>query len=249
MRNTTILERHQTFNGYRMADLYNLLGDGVPQEPEEDSEGEGDGLTISQGEGDGDDWDSSQRDDQDLPAALQEAAKKKRGRQSTSTAKTAAETEYLSNDSSFGWADETSSDLLSSKEAQLSDLAYTKLKHWWIQELHSPEIQPYDDDLLNEIFKSLEEREEYIDAYAGASDYEDNTIATGNANMDAMLASLLRIDSERAKFLVSDILKLRLHKIESHPTHHVQQDDLKRRMSQNEVSTVRMDVDPVTSES
>jgi hypothetical protein len=90
------------------------------------------------------------------------------------------------------------------KETQLEALQYTQLYQKWSQELLSPELLPYPEELVEAIKSSLEQA-------------EDHFIETGNANMDALFTSIARIDAERAKFLLADLLKLRLQKIQAHP--------------------------------
>jgi len=105
----------------------------------------------------------------------------------------------------------------------LQDLPYTKLQRMWTQELNSPELLPYDEETIQTLIEAVQQQEERSD-----------DIDTGNANMDALLGSILKIDAERVKFLVSDLLKTRLKKIEAHPLHMREHID---RMSENEVGT------------
>ncbi len=75
---------------------------------------------------------------------------------------------------------------------------YHTLYQLWSQEKHSPELLPYEDDTIQELRTVLEEQ----------------TVSTGDANLDALLDSIQTIDRQRLKYLLADLLKTRLSKIE-----------------------------------
>lgn len=138
----------------------------------------------------------------------------------------------------------TNEETMSIKATQMKHIPYTKLKHWWIQELNTPELVPNDDELITKCIQLLVQQEGTIDAYASSSndDYDDendhDAVTTGNEHMDALFASLLRVDMERMKFLLCDILKQRLNKIESYPIYYATNDTMRQRMSENEVRSI-----------
>lgn len=109
-------------------------------------------------------------------------------------------------------------DDLVQKDSQ-TESAYGKLRNLWIQELNSPELLPYDEETIQYLTEAVQAQ-------------EDTSEFTGNANVDALLSSIVKVDSERVKFLVSDLLKLRLWKIQSYPLHMRKNID---KMSENEV--------------
>jgi len=91
---------------------------------------------------------------------------------------------------------------------QLQDLPYTCIYTAWSQECRSPELLPLDQETV------LQMRE----AVAAADDHDENyDELSGNVNMDALFKRILHIDTQRCKFLLADLLKRRLQKIEAHP--------------------------------
>jgi hypothetical protein len=109
--------------------------------------------------------------------------------------------------------------------ATTQDLDYTQLYSFWRQETQSPELLPFPTDLVDRIKEGI---------IATATDDAD-PIHTGNQGLDALLTSLVTIDTDRVTFLLADLLKRRLQKIEAHPLSYMetQQDS----MSPDEVST------------
>jgi hypothetical protein len=99
-------------------------------------------------------------------------------------------------------------DIAASASAQ--DLDYTKLYSFWMQETQSPELLPFPAALVDRIQESI------ANSHANATD-DSNPIDTGNEGLDALLTSLLTIDTDRVTFLLADLLKRRLQKIEAHP--------------------------------
>jgi GINS complex subunit 4 len=190
-----------------MADLYNLLDEiDQPQEQqqEEDLEGE-------------QEWQAdNDREELDLPPALQEAAQKKL--EGTPDA-TYDEDERVDLDDF-------------NPEISLEDLPYTHLQQLWTQEIHSPELLSYDDETIRGLTQAVEQQEEHIEDM-DLPEYNDEHESTGNdKNMKALVQSVLKIDADRVKFLLSDVLRRRLTKIEEHPLH---MRTLTDRMSDGEV--------------
>lgn len=108
------------------------------------------------------------------------------------------------------------------EDALLAELPYTKLKTWWQQERQSPELLPYNEELLQGLIRSVEERLEM-----------ENAELSSNPNLQALFASLVRMDTERVQYVVTDLLRTRLEKIEKHPLYMRRMAD---RMSVAEVS-------------
>jgi GINS complex subunit 4 len=179
-----------------MADLYNLLDEiDQPQEqeqPEEDLEDE--------------QW-QADRDELDLPPALQEAARKK----------------LQGTPETFDDEDERVDLEDFNPEQSLADLPYTHLQQLWTQEIHSPELLFYDDETIRGLTQAVEQQEEkieHMDLPEYNNEYNSTGAAGGNEkNMKALVQSVLKIDADRVKFLLSDVLRRRLTKIEEHPLH------------------------------
>jgi hypothetical protein len=110
--------------------------------------------------------------------------------------------------------------------ATTQDLDYTKLYSFWRQETQSPELLPFPTDLVDRIKDGI--------MIATATDDAD-PIHTGNQGLDALLTSLVTIDADRVTFLLADLLKRRLQKIEAHPFYMAKQQHC---MSPDEVSYI-----------
>lgn len=162
------------------------------------------------------DWDEAGREQLELPPALVEAERRKHTQQQPSTPDAADERVDLH-------------DFLQPKE--IFDLPYARLNLLWSQEHSSPELLPYDAETIETMIEAIKRQEERID---------DMDSLTGNANIDALTASLMKVDMERVKFLICNMLKQRLHKIESY---HLHLRDNVESMSDNEVRVAS----PVTS--
>lgn len=169
-----------------MADLYNLL-DGLEENEEQQEE------LVQEPQQAEEEWEEPVKEDS---SALTEAAQRKLP------------------------SDEDEEDLqigadledLSAPKQSVLDLPYTKLQSLWSQEIHSPELLPFDQENFDEISQALEEAEERIDTIAADG-------MTGDTNLDTLFASVLSVDIERVKFLFRDLLRVRLQKIEAHPLH------------------------------
>ena len=103
------------------------------------------------------------------------------------------------------------------------DEDYARLKVAWIKELLCPELLPYDHETISLEQELIEGQEETIDTL------------TSTRNVDALMAHIYRLDVERTKFIVSDLLVTRLNKLEAHALHNRTMLD---RMSDKEVSFV-----------
>ena len=89
-------------------------------------------------------------------------------------------------------------------EAQ-QELPYSKLQQWWKQERKCPELLPFDSETMQLLVNQLDEEDE---------DMNENDASTANANLQALLKSVRHIDQERIQFLISDLLRVRMEKIE-----------------------------------
>ena len=218
-----------------MADLYNLLREiDEPQEPGQHEQLNVEGSNVQnlqqqQQQQDvtqeGEEWDDVHREVLDLPPALREAEERKL-RRFGATPETEATTRVDLEDFStlFGANGGISPGEDLAVAAPTS--AYNTLKTLWTQEIHAPELLPYDHETIRSLMESLHQQEDRIDR--SMSERE-----SGNANMDSLLASILKIDADRAKFLLCDLFQQRLRKIELYPLHMRQHVD---RMGPNEVN-------------
>lgn len=107
------------------------------------------------------------------------------------------------------------------EENDIPNELYGKLHQCWLQERHCPELLEYDESVVQDLQEQFEQRQEQTD------DLVDSQEA-----VDVLMANLAQQDLDRAKFVLSDWLTNRLHKIESHPFH---MREKIASMSQNEI--------------
>jgi hypothetical protein len=115
-------------------------------------------------------------------------------------------------------------DLQQEGSAELGRL-YSKLKSLWARELLSPELLPYEPEIVSSLVDAIADQEDAAASDAGA---------TGNSNLDSLISSVVRVDAGRCKFLLCSLIRERLRKLEEHPWHlRLRSTD---RMSENEAS-------------
>lgn len=114
------------------------------------------------------------------------------------------------------------------EQRDLSSLPYVRLKNMWSQELHCPELLPFDEPLFRQVTQILVQAEEQQDQLTCSSE--------GKEIMDSLFASFLAMDAQRVKFLLCDWLRLRLNKIEAFPLHMRTQTD---KMSNSEIEHLK----------
>lgn len=190
-----------------MADLHNLLEevadyDEVPHEEEAEQET----ILASYSQGESQAWDDDNREELAVPAALKEFEQKKLNPELNVESDT--EEVLLEGDLEVPKEDESH--------------YYSRLKKLWQQELACPELLPLDDELVSEVTKELQRREDTV-----------AQLSEQSGDMEALLGSVLKVDADRAKFMLSDLLRTRLWKIQEHPLHMTQLTD---RMTDHEVS-------------
>ena len=186
-----------------MADLHNLL-DEVDDALEEEQQPI---VAFNENE-DGEDeaWDDGDREQLDLPAALEEVEQQKI---------------HGNYDEDVDKEEELDVELDDEKGLEIEAECYSRLKRLWQQELACPELLPLDEETLRDITEELENREQAIDGLGEQS-----------GDIECLLGSVLKVDADRARFMLSDLLRARLWKIQQHPLH---MRDLIDRMSDAEV--------------
>jgi len=85
---------------------------------------------------------------------------------------------------------------------------YGRLHQHWLQERHCPELLEYDEKVIQDLEDQFEVRQQQAD-----------DLVDSQEPVDVLMANLAQQDLDRAKFVLSDWLTHRLHKIESHPFH------------------------------
>lgn len=191
-----------------MADLYNLDAEIADYSQEE--------VQLERIDDDVESNEEWETDEQvELPATLREAAQQRRKSESQQQAPDGEDRRVDLEDIFTAEATTKSFNLA-------QDLMYTHLYKAWSQECNAPELLPFDNATVEHMREWLREQ-------------DDTQVDTGNANMDALFESLLRIDVERIKFLLADLLSRRLQKIEAYPLH---MRTLTDRMSEQEVRSM-----------
>mmetsp|Transcript_3977 Transcript_3977/g.8958 ORF Transcript_3977/g.8958 Transcript_3977/m.8958 type:complete len:288 (+) Transcript_3977:119-982(+) len=107
------------------------------------------------------------------------------------------------------------------KQYEIPNELYGKLQHHWLQERHCPELLKYDEEMVEELQVQFEDRQQQAD-----------DLVDSQEPVEVLMANLAQQDLDRAKFVLSDWLTHRLHKIESHPLHMREKIE---QMSQNEI--------------
>ena len=196
-----------------MADLHNLLEEVREDYEDEEIREEEEQETIlasSSAQADGSqDWEDGDREELEVPAALAELQQKQ-----------------LNLDLDQGSDAEGEEQILAADEQEIpkedESHYYSRLKKLWQQEVACPELLPLDESMVTEVIEEIQRREDTI-----------AQLSEQSGDMEALLGSVLKVDSDRAKFMLSDLLRTRLSKIQEHPLH---MRDLVDRMSEQEVS-------------
>ena len=198
-----------------MADLHNLLDevDDALYHDDDDDEQDGDegpDVLADQQQPPSQDWDDN-REELDVPAALEELAQKQLH----------PELDFDDEQSHVGDDELFDDDAETGREKEDEGHHYSRLKRWWQQELACPELLPLEEDMVKEVTEELERREETIAA-----------LSEKNGDIESLLGSVLKVDMDRAKFMLNDLMRTRLTKIQEFPVHMI---DLVDRMSEQEV--------------
>ena len=93
------------------------------------------------------------------------------------------------------------------------DADYATLKRLWSQEINCPELLPHDKDTMSLLMELLESQEDSIDKLKA------NTSTSGDSNMSSLVASIYQMDAARVRFIMTDLGRTRLSKIERHVFH------------------------------
>lgn len=191
-----------------MADLHNLL-DQIEDFDEDAPHGEDDEeqetIVASGTQAGSQDWDDGEREELEIPDALKEFEQKKLNPD-------------LEQDSD---AEEEALEDVQAVQKESASLCYSRLKKLWLQEIACPELLPLDEEMINEATVELQIREESLEQ-----------LSEEEGDLTSLLESVRKVDMDRAKFILNDLFRIRLSKIQEHPLH---MRNLVDRMSENEV--------------
>eukprot|EP00002_Diphylleia_rotans_P018486 TRINITY_DN3579_c0_g4_i2.p1 TRINITY_DN3579_c0_g4~~TRINITY_DN3579_c0_g4_i2.p1 ORF type:complete len:215 (-),score=49.84 TRINITY_DN3579_c0_g4_i2:338-982(-) len=113
----------------------------------------------------------------------------------------------------------------SSSEATVDLLAYMSddvrsLRRCWINERSSPDVMPFETELIRNMMEQIENQEA--------------NIGQVNDPSDALMASIYRMEIERIRFVIRSYLRTRLEKIQQNVLHILSNRELLRRLSPEE---------------
>jgi len=107
---------------------------------------------------------------------------------------------------------------------RIPDQDYEQLKHLWISELTSPELMPHDSETVALHVEVLAGQEESVDDLWGMSRVHHGDGGRGNGRtgdgptgeMASLMAQILKMDLDRTRFMLVDLARSRMAKIENH---------------------------------
>ena len=101
------------------------------------------------------------------------------------------------------------------QEEAPEDAEFEQLKRWWTQELASPgDLMPYDSDIIDMHLELLQGQEDIIDRLLENSNVDE----AGSANV-ALEVSLYRMEIDRLRYILADLTRTRIAKIERYALH------------------------------
>ena len=111
---------------------------------------------------------------------------------------------------------------------------YEALKRLWIQEVNSTELLDYDSELIPILMEMIPSQEEIIEQFQ-AQALQNPSVSSGSVdpNLASLAASICKMDLDRMYFLLADLKRTRLGKIEKYALHNR---EILDRMSESEVS-------------
>ena len=117
-------------------------------------------------------------------------------------------------------------------DQQPEDAEYEQLKRWWTQELASPgDLMPYDKDIIEMHLELLQGQEDIIESLL-----EDGQVDEETSVHVALEVSVYRMEMDRLRYLLADLARIRLAKIERFALHMRTTAEMIERMSDDERS-------------
>ena len=211
-----------------MADLHNILDELNDNQDYDDiviDGNEQDSSSADNGQDEAD-ADVGSRRPPSIPSALAAAADQRYG--------AGAEEKDYQSDGRHG-GDDGGDD--GDGEGRIPDQEYEQLKSSWYQELASPELLYADAEIVSLHVDVLEGQEETIDDLLLRSKHQHNPRQQKDGGASGELASLVaqitKMDLDRTRFMLVDLARTRMAKIENHALHNR---TLVDRMTAEEVS-------------
>lgn len=123
------------------------------------------------------------------------------------------------------------------EELPVEDPDYAQLKRLWQQEMNCPELLPYDEDTITLQMELLESQEDSIEKLLEqASSSAPRDSSRTDPGVASIIASIYKMDADRVRFMLTDLSRTRLAKIEEHPLYMREMVD---RMSEQEISYLK----------
>ena len=111
------------------------------------------------------------------------------------------------------------------------DHDYQELRRLWIQEKNCPELLPHNTEIMNHHIQLLNDKEDIIDELQDQA-AEPRTPGNSDPLLASLVASIHKVEADRIRFILADLTRIRLGKIENHALHNR---TLLDRMSDQEV--------------
>ena len=120
-------------------------------------------------------------------------------------------------------------------ESHLPDPEYEQLKSLWAQEMACPELMPADAETVSLHVDLLEGQEETIEHLLQMSKASQSKSSSSEASgeLASLMAQITKMDLDRTRFMLVDLARTRMAKIENHALHNK---TLVHRMTEEEVS-------------
>ena len=196
-----------------MADFGDLLGDIEETQPTQPLSGYSSSIQDPGGNietQDENDPVGDEADDAEIPTALQEAMIRRENR---------AYDEEVQDDDS----------LEKNEKDAIDRIDYQMLKQIWIQELNTSELCRYNEELIEILLDLLQENEDNLE------ELQEQGRTGADPTLSNIAANICKMDMDRLSFVISDLMRIRLEKIEKYYIHNR---DFLDRMSQREVSNI-----------
>jgi hypothetical protein len=98
---------------------------------------------------------------------------------------------------------------------------YETLKALWTSEMACPELLPHDAETVLQIVDELSGKEEVIDELLQRSrrQGQQNQSREATGELASLMAQITKMDSDRTRFMLVDLARTRMAKIENHALH------------------------------
>lgn len=113
---------------------------------------------------------------------------------------------------------------------------YEQLKALWTSELACPELLPHDAETVVQMVDELSKKEDIVDELLERSKTQRQSSREASGELASLVAQITKMDSDRTRFVLVDLGRTRMAKIENHALHNR---NLLDRMTEEETSYLR----------